>query len=423
MNILSIETSCDETAISIINVEKKNQNIKFKILGNKISSQAKLHAKYGGVFPMMAKREHGKNILHVLEIVLREAKMYTLPKKVNIDEKLNNTALKMIARENEIVERWNSIIPLLKKPNIDKIAVTIGPGLEPALWVGISFAKALSIYWNIPIVPVNHMEGHIFSIFPKNSKTFEINTKENIFPMISLLVSGGHTELILIKDWMKYKKIGQTRDDAAGEAFDKVARMLGLPYPGGPEISKMANIERLSSSKLFKSSGPRMREDEVPDHENLNNLLSLIKLPRPMIYSKDYDFSFSGLKTAVLYLIRDLKEKNSNILEEGNIKQKIAREFEDSVVEVLTHKTIRAIKQYKINTLIVGGGVSANIYLQKIIRKRLNDDKLDINIYFPNKKLTGDNALMIAIAGYFQLQKNKIPKNINSIKAEGNLSL
>ncbi len=192
-------------------------------------------------------------------------------------------------------------------------------------------------------MPVNHMEGHIFSIFPKNKKTFTIDSSKNIFPMLSLLVSGGHTELILIRDWMKYKKIGQTRDDAAGEAFDKVARMMGLPYPGGPVISSLAQ---------------KAREEKL----RITNYELLIKLPRPMIYTKDYDFSFSGLKTAVLYLIRDLKEKDPNILDKIKIKQSVAKEFEDAVVETLTHKTIKAIKQYKIKTLIVGGGVSANKY-------------------------------------------------------------
>ena len=402
MRLLAIETSCDETAISIIEVQKEGKKTKFNILGNEISSQIAIHEQYGGVFPMMAKREHGRNIIHVLEKTLKEAKMYKVNKIPQSNKKLENKIHKIIDRENEIIDRWMEIMPFIKKPKIDAIAVTTGPGLEPALWVGISFAKALSTYWNIPIVPVNHMEGHVFSVYPQKGETFLVDSDKKMFPMLSLLVSGGHTELVLVKDFMKYKKIGQTRDDAAGEAFDKVARMLGLKYPGGPEISKMANIAR---------------------ENNISSGISEITLPRPMIYSKDYDFSFSGLKTAVLYLIRDLKIENPNILEDINIKQKIAREFEDAVVETLVHKTIKAIKEYKIQTLIVGGGVSANTYLQKIMIEKIKENKLKIKVHFPVRSLTGDNALMIAIAGYFQAKNNKFAKNINLIKAQGNLSL
>jgi N6-L-threonylcarbamoyladenine synthase len=402
MKLLAIETSCDETAISIIDAEKQGSKVKFKILGNEISSQIAIHAEYGGVFPMMAKREHGRNIIHVLEKVLKESKMYSLNKKSQSDIKLENKIHKLLDRENEIQDRWMQIMPFIKKPKIDAIAVTTGPGLEPALWVGISFAKALSTYWNIPIVPVNHMEGHVFSIFPKKGKTFIVDVNKKMFPMLSLLVSGGHTELVLVKDFMKYKKIGQTRDDAAGEAFDKVARMLDLKYPGGPEISRMANIAR---------------------ENNISSEISEIALPRPMIYSKDYDFSFSGLKTAVLYLIRDLKIENPDILEDINIKQKIACEFENAVVETLVHKTLKAIIEYKIQTLIVGGGVSANTYLQKIMSEKIKENKLKTKVHFPSKSLTGDNALMIAIAGYFQAKNKKFAKNINLIKAQGNLSL
>jgi len=399
MKILAIETSCDDTGISILEVKKptstkggSGKKEIFKILANNVNSQIKIHTEYGGVFPALAKREHIKNLPIVFEKTLKEAKT--------------------------------------KIEKIDIITVTYGPGLEPALWTGIVFAKELSIKYNIPIVPVNHMEGHIFSIFPKKSKTFIVENNKDMFPMLSLLVSGGHTELILIKDWMKYKKIGQTRDDAVGEAFDKVARMLLLPYPGGPEISRLAGIERnCSESGLFDFSQSGPSSSLVRGLEKLNDPLKQlsIKLPRPMIYTKDYDFSFSGLKTAVLYLIRDLKEKNPNILEDINIKQKIAKEFEDAVVETLVYKTIKAIKQYKIKTLIVGGGVSANNYLQKIINKEVKKQSkvlpYSVKIHFPNKNLTGDNAVMIGIAGYFQYKNKKNLKKINSITAKGNLSL
>jgi N6-L-threonylcarbamoyladenine synthase len=394
MKILAIETSCDETAMAIVEVKKPARNanskalaggegkkVKFKILGSEISSQISIHAPYGGVFPALAKREHIKNLPIVFEKVLKQAKI----KEVNL------------------------------KKEIDTITVTTGPGLEPALWTGIVFAKELNKKYKIPIVPVNHMEGHIFSIFPKKGKTFTVDLNKKIFPMLSLLVSGGHTELILVKDGMKYKKIGSTRDDASGEAFDKVARMLDLSYPGGPEISKLANVERQEIAKglsLGASSRTVLRE--------VSDFLPSITLPRPMIYSKDYNFSFSGLKTAVLYMIRDLKKENEKVLENINIKQKIAREFEDAVVEVLVHKTIKAIKEYKIQTLIVGGGVSANKYLKETMLKKIKENKLKTKVHFPSRPLTGDNALMIAIAGYFGIKKKK-PRS--PIKANGNLQL
>ncbi|HUC89130.1 MAG TPA: tRNA (adenosine(37)-N6)-threonylcarbamoyltransferase complex transferase subunit TsaD [Candidatus Paceibacterota bacterium] len=388
MKILAIETSCDETAISLIEVKKSKNKHNFKILGNNVSSQIDLHKEFGGVFPALAKREHIKNLPIVFEKVLRQAK--------------------------------------LRIEKIDAITVTIGPGLEPALWTGIVFAKELHEKYKIPIIPVNHMEGHIFSIFPKKGKTFSIDLNKKMFPILSLLISGGHTELVLVKNWGKYKKIGQTRDDAAGEAFDKVARMLGLPYPGGPEISRLANIERGNLIPLPLNKGEAGRGSLNSIHPS--SILPLVRgggtqiqLPRPMIHSKDYDFSFSGLKTAVLYMIRDI----GNLTEE--IKKKIAKEFEDAVVEVLVYKTIKAIKEYKIKTLIVGGGVSANSYLQEKMLLKIKEDKIKTKVHFPSKDLTGDNALMIAIAGYFQFINSagrfKNKKSINKLKAIGNLSL
>ena len=202
MKILSIETSCDETGISILDCKGGLKKPSFKVLANNLNSQIKIHAPYGGVYPALAKREHLKNLPILLEKTLKETK--------------------------------------IKK--FDLICVTYGPGLEPALWTGIVFAKELAKKWNVPLIGVNHMEGHILSVFGKNKGTFTIPKIQ--FPTLSLLVSGGHTELVLAKEWMKYKIIGETLDDAAGEAFDKVARMLELPYPGGPEISKLAEKAR-----------------------------------------------------------------------------------------------------------------------------------------------------------------------------------
>ncbi|MEA3399475.1 MAG: tRNA (adenosine(37)-N6)-threonylcarbamoyltransferase complex transferase subunit TsaD [Patescibacteria group bacterium] len=357
MKILAIETSCDDTAIAVI--QTKNGK-KFKVLSNLVMTQD-IHNQYGGVFPKMAKREHAKNILPLFKKALKQAKEY---------KKQNNNLTTEVEREPELTKNLNKFIQSIKKPDIDLITVTTGPGLELTLWVGINFAKAINEVWNIPIIPVNHMEGHIFSIFPKKKK-FKIRKVK--FPIISLLISGGHTELVLIEDWGKYKVIGKTKDDAVGEAFDKVARMLDLPYPGGPEISKLAQ----------KTKSPNF------------------KLPRPMIQIDNFDFSFSGLKTAVLY---KLKEKNIK-------KDEMAKEFEDAVVEVLVHKTKKAIKKYNAKTLIVGGGVSANQKLQKELKK------LNIEVHLPPKGLSTDNALMIALAGYFN-QKNSHP-----LKADGNWKL
>ena len=416
MKILSIETSCDETGISILEGKNLKEKISLKVLANSLSSQIKIHAPYGGVYPMLAKREHIKNLPILLEKVL---------KKVEIKSPQSGS-----------VAIW--------RPNrqVDLIAVTSGPGLEPALWTGIVFAKELAQKWNIPLIPVNHMEGHIFSVFGKTKGEFKVpllrGAKGGVdidFPILSLLISGGHTELVLVKDFGKYQVIGETLDDAAGEAFDKVARMLGLPYPGGPEISKLAEIERKKTIPLLRGGakrqviqilkslqtrrgGKKSTSPGIPGTPQKENF----SLPRPMLYSKNFDFSFSGLKTAVLYLIQKIAPLNEEI------KGKIAMEFENAVVETLIYKTKKAIEKYKVKTLIVAGGVSANKYLRKEIKK--NIDK-KIKILFPDKKLTTDNSIMIGIAGYLEFIKNlsadkagKVKvKKISDIKAEGNLRL
>jgi N6-L-threonylcarbamoyladenine synthase len=366
MKILSIETSCDETGISIIEAKKSGSKTVFKVLANSLNSQINIHKEYGGVFPALAKREHQKNLPILFARTLKKAKIT----EKNMSEK------------------------------IDLISVTSGPGLEPALWTGIVFAKEISTKYKIPIMPVNHMEGHILSVFAEDKKTFSI-PKIN-FPVLSLLVSGGHTELVLMRDWMKYQIIGETLDDAAGEAFDKVARMLNLPYPGGPEVSKLAEQGR----KNFKK-------------ENLEKFN--IKLPRPMIYSKNFNFSFSGLKTAVLYLVRDLMKEDPKILQNTEIKKAISLEFENAVVETLIHKTKKAIEKYNIKTVVVAGGVSANKYLRKEITKL---EKNNIKVFFPSKQLSTDNSIMIGIAGYFRfLEKKQTGVKHNKIKAEGNIKL
>jgi N6-L-threonylcarbamoyladenine synthase len=399
MKILAIETSCDDTGIAILDARKRGKSSHcLHMMANAIQSQP-IHSNYGGVFPMMAKREHGKNIVPVFEKALRDAELFKIG-KLTLKDKQKKEIQKILSRENDLGEVFLKHIEKIKKPKIDAIAVTIGPGLEPALWVGISFARALALAWDLPLIPVNHMEGHILSIL----MTDEGKIPEIQFPALSLLVSGGHTELVLIKDFGKYKVIGQTRDDAAGEAFDKVARMLDLAYPGGPEISKLAKIHR-------------------EGHKNSEVFLPEIKLPRPMIHSGDFDFSFSGLKTAVLYLLRDLQKEHSDILKNVRMSQAIACEVEDSIVEVLTHKTIKAIDKYKIKTLIVGGGVSANTHLKNTLKEKVKSTNPNTKVYFPTPKLSTDNGLMIAIAGYFNYLKKPIKKthSLSSLKANGNL--
>src|SRR3989344_5015633 len=243
MIILAIETSCDETSVAIVEGKGGLKNPSFEILSNAVLSQIKMHAKWGGVVPMMAKREHSKNLINILEKSLRKSSFLISKSEFLISKQIQNSKLriinKILEREPELMERFLKFIPTIKPPKIDAIAVTIGPGLEPALWVGINFAKALAFVWNKPIVAVNHMEGHIVASLLKSNLKSQIS-KIMQFPALALLVSGGHTELVLIKKWGDYEIIGQTRDDAAGEAFDKTARMLELPYPGGPQIAKQA---------------------------------------------------------------------------------------------------------------------------------------------------------------------------------------
>jgi N6-L-threonylcarbamoyladenine synthase len=395
MKILSIETSCDETALSIVEASGGSTKPKFKILANNVASQIKLHAKYGGVFPMMAKREHGKNLVPLFIKTLKEAKLAQKSTATFTSKQVTDLEL-ILGREPELKKIFLKTIYKIKKPKIDLIAVTTGPGLEPTLWVGINFARALATLWSIPVIGVNHMEGHIFSVFPKSNKeTFTIDTK--LFPSISLLVSGGHTELVYIKNWLRYNVIGQTRDDAVGEAFDKVARLLGLPYPGGPMISKLAA--------------------EARDKK----IVSTFTFPRPMINSKDYDFSFSGLKTAVLYFIQG-HSSNTNSKKKISLplklKREIARAFEDAAVHVLVSKTLRAIQTYKAKSLIVGGGVAANQEIRKVL-----GEQSPVPIYFPTRELSTDNSLMIAIAGYMQWQQKKKGVQLNTLIANGNLTL
>ena len=389
MKILGIETSCDETGVCIIEVE----NDQMKVLGNQLYSQVKLHEQYGGVFPMMAKREHAKNLVPLLEACLKESNLWTpfsaLDKKErhSDDEMVRN----ILIREGELFNDLIKLLEKIEKPNIDAIAVTNGPGLEPALWVGVVFAKALNAVWNIPIIPTNHMEGHIVVSALDKIENNKFSIKQTKYPALALLISGGHTQLVLIKDNLQYEIIGNTCDDAVGEAYDKVARMLNLPYPGGKIISDLAKKEKAE----FPNKKPPY------------------SLPRPMIHSKDLNFSFSGLKTAVLYTIKKIDVVTDQI------KQEIALEFESAVLDVLKNKVSQAIEEYNPQTMIIGGGVSANTEIRKTLSEV--SQKYGLEFLVPEFSNSTDNALMIALAGYMNIVAGK--ETTNSFKADGNLSL
>lgn len=393
MKILSIETSCDETAVSIVEADGGLESPSFNILGNALFSQIDIHKEYGGVYPMLAKREHAKNLPILLKKVLEDASLYNKT-ETSLPESVWGEIKETLVREQNLYEALRKILESIEKPNIDVIGVTAGPGLAPALWVGISCAEALGKLWGIPVMPVNHMEGHIASVLM--NKTEEFPTSNFQFPALALLISGGHTELVRMEAWGKYEILGSTLDDAVGEAFDKVARMLGLPYPGGPEISRLAEYARTTS------------------------LSHTAKFPRPMIHSDNLDFSFSGLKTAVLYYIRD--NFGSNILS-PETKADIAREFEDTVVDVLVTKTEKALDQSDIKTLVIAGGVIANKKIRSAFTD-LNKKYQGLDIKIPTNVMSTDNSLMIAFATYLNtLLQAQIPKNLKKIIAEGNLKL
>ncbi|MBI2056441.1 MAG: tRNA (adenosine(37)-N6)-threonylcarbamoyltransferase complex transferase subunit TsaD [Candidatus Sungbacteria bacterium] len=393
MRILAIETSCDETAIAIIECSGSKKRPEILVLSNLVSSQAKLHAKFGGVVPNLAKREHEKNLTPLLLQALNESRIMSRESRKIKNKFLHNSLCKIrdsiLNREPALLKQFEKEIMPLPIPPIDVIAVTHGPGLAPALWVGVNFARALAILWKKPIIPVNHMEGHLYSPLLEPHKA---NLRVLEFPALSLLVSGGHTELVLIKKFGQYQIIGETLDDAAGEAFDKVARMLGLGYPGGPAISALAG-------KKFKS------------------LKFKVILPRPMLHSKDFNFSFSGLKTAVKYLLRDIYETGSRRI--SNIRPVIAEEFQKAVVDILVSKTIRAAKEYNVKTILLGGGVAANQELRKRISEEVLKHAPAYSLRLPDSNITGDNALMIALAAYIAGKK----KAMNNVRAEANLRL
>jgi len=390
MKILAIETSCDETAVAILEATGDDTHAEFTIKGDALYSQIEVHREYGGVFPNLAKREHAKNLVPLMTAALEEAELLHESAQ-DVPDELKSKLAQMLEREPELDEQLQEFIAEHEAPDIDVIAVTHGPGLEPALWVGVNFARALSLVWGKPVIGINHMEGHILAgIAKREANRIEIGNVE--LPILALLISGGHTELQLMNPWITYSLVGQTRDDAVGEAFDKVARMLGLPYPGGPEISRLAEDARLIN-------------EENP-----------YALPRPMIDSETGDFSFAGLKTAVLYLL-----KNNTDLSEAQ-KKHIAREFEDAAAEVLWKKTSDAIESTGANTLVIGGGVAANAHIRREFEKNIKEEHPQVALRIPVPSLTTDNAIMIGLAGFYRASRGEF-SDPDTLRADGNLSL
>ena len=314
--ILAIETSCDETACAVLENGRE-------LLSSIVASQMDIHARYGGVFPEVASRQHVLSIIPVVEQTLDQS----------------NLTLK----------------------DIDAIAVTRGPGLAGSLVVGMNMAKGLALGTNLPMIGVNHLEGHIYSSWIYNAG--EAAPPEPQFPLMALLVSGGHTELNLMTDHLTYQRLGATLDDAAGEAFDKVARLLGLPYPGGPSVQRAAETGNPTRFKF-----PRA------------------KLDNP------YDFSFSGLKTAVLYEVNRLKKESSTLPVED-----LAASFQATVVDILFKKTIQAARDHRAKEILVAGGVSANRPLRQAFQSQE-----EFKVHIPPFSLCTDNAAMIAAAGYYR---------------------
>jgi len=398
MIILAIETSCDDTGISILKISTSSSGgeiSKLEVKSNIISSQTDLHQEYGGVYPTLAKREHQKALVPALKKTLKQSKILKTaisaasqkPKELKL-KKLKN----IFSREKYLLKELNKFLKENSRPKIDAIAVTEGPGLEPCLWVGINFAKALSYCWNLPVIAVNHIESHLLANFIEKPQILK-SKKEKLFPAIGLVISGGNTQIILMKEIGNYKIIGETQDDAAGECFDKTARVLGLPYPGGPSIANEAAKSKNNKNKFQ------------------------IDLPRPMLNHKNYDFSFSGLKTAVLY------SHKKRIRKERNSAQYIAemsKEIQQAIIDVLIKKTIKAAKDYQAKSILIGGGVAANQELRKQFILTLKNKNLNFKFLVPLKKHCTDNAAMIGLTAYFHQNEAKPWKNL---QAQANLRL
>ncbi len=350
MIVLALETSCDETSWAVLKVNKKSLSLPALT----ISSQTALHARWGGVVPELAARRHSQTILPLLKTTLQQAN--------------------------------------LNFRQIDLLAVTKGPGLITALNVGTTTINTLSWLWRKPLLGVNHIAGHLVSPF-LNPAIWPLAFKPTTWPAIALIVSGGHTELYLMSSLTRYKLLGKTLDDAAGEAFDKTAKMLGLTYPGGPKVSKLAV---LGDKQTYK-------------------------FPRPMLNQTGYNFSFAGLKTAVLYAL----PKNKSALTKKT-KADICASFEQAAVDVLVGKTIKAVKEFKTPSLIVAGGVSANQNLRHHLKQALMNNDLTTKLWLPDLKFTGDNAAMIGLAAAAEVNfkpKNSLKKTWSKLQPNANWEL
>ncbi|MFH1564477.1 MAG: tRNA (adenosine(37)-N6)-threonylcarbamoyltransferase complex transferase subunit TsaD [bacterium] len=378
MFILGIETSCDETSTSVVEIKRGG----FNIISNIISSQITIHKKYGGVVPELAARKHTENIIPV------------------VDETLS----KLFPHYKGGKGGFKGSDIKFKKP--DAIAVVCGPGLATSLMVGVETAKTLAWTWKIPLIPINHLEAHICANWLPQ-KNFDMGSREPSlatakarastrpslardvkFPALCLLISGGHTELILIKDFKKYKIIGETVDDAVGEAFDKVAKFLNLSYQGGPNVAKQAQ------------KGDKNK----------------IKFPRPLIKSNDFNFSFSGLKTAVSQTVSPPDKGGWGVSD-------ICASFQQAVIDVLICKTIKAAKKYKVKTIMLAGGVASNDELRKQMSEKIKSELPKVNFTFPDKEFCTDNAAMVAVAGYFYYDKKLKPYNLEKVDVNPNLKL
>jgi N6-L-threonylcarbamoyladenine synthase len=350
MYILGIETSCDETAAAIIKAD--SQTGRLRVLSNIISSQIDIHKKYGGVVPEVAAREHVLNILPVVHEALSRAKI--TPQKIRV------------------------------------IGVTKGPGLITSLITGTETVRALAYAWQKPIMDINHIEGHIYANFINPSASIK-------FPALILTVSGGHTILLTMNKTGKIKILGETRDDAAGEAFDKAAKMLNIGYPGGPIISHYAEKYKKSIAK------------------NKNNQYSPINLPRPMINSANFDFSFSGLKTSLLYQLQKDPHWKRRIPE-------YCHEIQQAIISVLISKTIRAAQKTKVRTIMLSGGVSANTELRAQLAEAIKNKLAKTGFLVPELAYTTDNAAMIAAAAFYKL-KQRQPISFSKLKVDAGLQL
>lgn len=356
--VLGIETSCDETSVALLECGK---NGSVRIKAHEIATQIPIHARYGGVVPEVAARTHVAEVIALLERV------------IGLSPVLKKKTPAMRKREMEKIAG-----------KFDAIAVTRGPGLATALRIGIEAGKTLAWAYQKPLIPVNHLEGHLASAWltPNNRKHWE-------YPILFLLVSGGHTELVVMKKFGSYRVIGRTRDDASGEAFDKTAKLLGMEYPGGPKLAKLAKEGRADA----------------------------FKLPRPMLRDPSLDFSFSGLKTAV----RQTVEQAGKITPRQ--KKDLCASIQEAIVDVLVAKTMRAVKRVKPKAIAVVGGVSANTYLQERMRQAIKETDAEARFLEPVKGLHTDNGAMIAAAGWWNLQSGKSFSKWQNVDADPELDL